>query len=109
MRDTLYALGAREIKIRYSGASLGAVLNYLRATDALVVLPHSVVFAYRKRSAISALPNDIQQRHRALGLLRLRNSQNPPAVDNLVRHIERSFDNLRHSIKRHERMVFGQE
>ena len=109
LRDTLFALGAREIKIRYSGASLGAVLNYLGGTDALAVLPHSVVFAYRKRAGISALPNDIQQRYRALGLLRLRNRQNPPAVDNLVRHIEKGFNSLRHSIQKHERMVFGQE
>lgn len=108
LRDTLYALGAREIKIRYSGASLGAVLNYLRGTDGLAVLPHSVVFTYRKRAGISALPNDIQQRNRALGLLRLRDGQSPPAVDNLARHIEKGFDSLRHSIQKHERMVFGQ-
>ncbi len=63
-------LGVTEIRIRYSGGSpLSGQLH--EGTDALTVLPHSVVFALRKEQAITALPFDFPQPERALGLLRL--------------------------------------
>lgn len=98
-------LGVTEIRVRYSGGSPLAVVNYLRSTDALTILPHSVVFALRKDKAITALPVDIPQPERALGLLRLANSPSMPAADALIQHIQAGFANLRHLIKRHEQAV----
>jgi DNA-binding transcriptional LysR family regulator len=53
MRTMMLSLGATEIKIRYTGGSLASTMNYMKATDALTVLPHSVVFAFRKEGAIT--------------------------------------------------------
>ncbi|MEP6567399.1 MAG: LysR family transcriptional regulator [Mesorhizobium sp.] len=105
LRSLLLSLGATEIKIRYSGGSLTSAINYMKETDALTVLPHSVVFAFRKDKAITALPVAIPHPERALGLLRLAETPRAPAVDAFAKHIRQSFDNLKHLIKRHEQAV----
>jgi hypothetical protein len=74
-------------------------------TEALTILPHSVVFAFRTVRPISALPFKIPHPERALGLLRLAGAPNGPAVDQFVAHVVKSFENLRHLIKRHEKAV----
>ncbi|WP_442582901.1 LysR family transcriptional regulator [Mesorhizobium sp. ASY16-5R] len=98
-------LGVTEIRIRYSGGSPLSVVNYMKATDALTVLPHSVVFALRKDRAITALPFDFPQPERALGLLRLSDTPRAPAVEAFAAHVGKSFENLKHLIKRHEQAV----
>jgi len=105
LHSILLSLGATEIKIRYSGGSLASVINYMTRTNALTVLPHGAVFAYRKEGAISALPFKIPHPDRALGVLRLKDVTSVPAVDRFSDHIIRSFENLRHLIKRHEQAV----
>jgi DNA-binding transcriptional LysR family regulator len=105
MRTMMLSLGATEIKIRYTGGSLASTMNYMKATDALTVLPHSVVFAFRKEGAITALPIKLPHPDRALGLLRSADAPHQPAVDNFAAHIRKSFANLRHLIKRHEESV----
>lgn len=99
------SLGATEIKVRYSGGSLTSAINYMKASDALTILPHSVVFAYRSEKAITALPVDIPHPERALGLLRRAEGLRTPAVDAFVAHIAQGFDNLKLLIKRHEQAV----
>lgn len=105
LRSILHSLGATEVKIRFSGGSLASVLNYMAATDALTVLPHGVVFAFRKDRHITALPIKIPHPDRALGLLRLLAAPKSPVVDRFAGHIARSFSELSHMIKRHERAV----
>jgi DNA-binding transcriptional LysR family regulator len=105
LRSLLLSLGATEIRVRYSGASLTSTMTYLKGTDALTVLPHGVVFAFRKERAITALPLTIPHPERALGLLRLANAPRAPAVEALAKHIGSSFRSLRHLIKRHEDAV----
>ena len=101
----MLSLGATEIKIRYSGGSLTSAVNYMKASDALTLLPHSVVFAFRQEKAITALPFKIPHPERALGLLRRADALRAPAVEAFAAHIRRSFDNLKHLIKRHEQAV----
>jgi DNA-binding transcriptional LysR family regulator len=105
LRSLLLSLGATEIRVRYSGASLTSTMMYLKGTDALTVLPHGVVFAFRKERAITALPATIAHPERALGLLRVADAPRVPSVEALARHIGASFQNLRHLIKRHEQAV----
>jgi DNA-binding transcriptional LysR family regulator len=105
LRSLLLSLGATEIKVRYSGGSLTSALTYLKGTDALTVLPHGVVFAFRKEKAVTALPIGLPHPERALGMLSLANAPRSPAVQALVRHVSQSFDTLRHLIKRHEQAV----
>jgi DNA-binding transcriptional LysR family regulator len=105
LHSLLLSLGATEIKIRYSGGSLASVMSYMARTQALTVLPHSVVFAFRKDRAIAALPFKIPHPDRALGLLRAAGAPNSPAVDQFAAHVRTGFENLWHLIKRHEQAV----
>ncbi|WP_164986528.1 LysR substrate-binding domain-containing protein [Rhizobium leguminosarum] len=105
LRSMLLSFGATEIKIRYSGGSLMSVVNYLKAADALTIMPHRVVFALRNERSITALPVSIPHPERALGLLKRSDASRIPAVDHFARHVHMSFDNLKHLIKRHEQSV----
>lgn len=105
LRSLLLSLGATEIKIRYSGGSLSSAINYMKFTDALTVLPHSVVFAFRNERAITALPVTIPHPERALGLLRRADALRLPAADAFAAHVRQSFQSLSHLIKRHEQAV----
>ncbi len=105
LRSLLLSLGATEIKIRYSGGSLSSAITYMKVTDALTILPHSVVFAYRNDKSITALPVKIPHPDRALGLLRAEGVPRAPATDAFARHITASFERLRHLIGRHEQVV----
>lgn len=105
LRSLMLSLGATEIKVRYSGGSLTSAIAYMKATDALTVLPHSVVFAFRQEKAITALPIKLPHPERALGLLRMANAPRAPAVDAFAQHVRKSFETLRHLIKRHEQAV----
>lgn len=105
LRSILLAIGATEIPIRYAGGSLLSAVNYLKDSDCLTILPHSVVFALRNDRSITALPIKIAHPERALGLLRVRNASPAPAVDGFAHHVTNEFAQLRHLIKRHEDAV----
>lgn len=105
LRAILLSLGAVEPRIRYSGGSLASVVNYMIATDALAVMPHSVVFALRKTYAVTALPIKVPHPERALGLLRSAGGTGSPVLGLFTNHLVRSFKSFRHSIKRHEATV----
>jgi DNA-binding transcriptional LysR family regulator len=101
----LLSIGMSEINVRYSGGSLLSVFNYLEETDALTVLPHSVVFAHRRERRVTVLPVEIPQPARTLGILRLADGARLPAVERLAKHIGTRFDDLRQLIKRHENSI----
>jgi DNA-binding transcriptional LysR family regulator len=101
----LLSIGLSELNIRYSGGSLMSVMNFLADSDALAVLPFSVVFALRRENRVTMLPFDIPQPDRSLGVLRRLDAPRVPAADRFVNHIIRVFDDLKHTIKRHENAV----
>jgi DNA-binding transcriptional LysR family regulator len=101
----LLSIGVSEVAVRYTGGNLMAVLNYLEETDALAVLPHSVVFAFRKAGTVTVLPVKIPQPDRSLGILRMAGAPRLPASEKLRQHIELGFRDLRQLIKRHENAV----
>jgi DNA-binding transcriptional LysR family regulator len=105
LRSLVLSLGATETKIRYAGGSLTSAINYMKESDALTILPHSVVFAYRNDRAITALPVEIPHPERALGLLRRSGDPGAPAIEAFSAHLRKSFEKLRHLIKRHEQSV----
>jgi DNA-binding transcriptional LysR family regulator len=53
LQAILLAIGQSELNIRYSGGSLMSVVTYMAETDALAVLPFSVVFAQRRENRIA--------------------------------------------------------
>lgn len=105
LHSILVAIGLPEFDVRFSGGSLMAVLNYMAESDALSILPFSVVFSQRKLNHVVSLPFAIPQPQRALGILRRMNTPRKPTVDRLAMHIQQSFDDLKHLIARHENAV----
>ncbi|MFT3975185.1 MAG: LysR family transcriptional regulator [Amaricoccus sp.] len=101
----LMSIGMSELNIRYSGGSLMSVVNVLAETDALAVLPFSVVFALRRESRITVLPYDIPQPNRSLGILRRTDGLRTAAAVRFAGHVIAAFDDLKHVIRRHERAV----
>jgi DNA-binding transcriptional LysR family regulator len=105
LHSILLTIGMSEVNVRYSGGSLMSVINYMAETNALAVLPFSVVFAQRKENRITVLPFDIPQPSRSLGILRRAGVPRAPAADRFAAFVETAFENLRHLIKRHESAV----
>lgn len=105
LHTILMSIGMSEVAIRYSGGSLLSVFNYLEETDALTVLPHSVVFAFRKARQVTVLPIKIPQPARSLGILRMDGAARLPASERLAAHIANGFQDLRQLIQRHENAV----
>ena len=101
----LLTIGISELNIRYSGGSLMSVMNYMAETQALAVLPHSVVFATRKENRITLLPLDIPQPNRSLGILRFANATRAPAVVRFADHVTDASEAIQYLIKRHENAV----
>ncbi|GAB1381032.1 LysR family transcriptional regulator [Pararhodobacter sp.] len=101
----LMSIGVSDLSIRYAGGSLMSVISFLSGSDALAVLPFSVVFAQRKENRVTVLPFDIPQPNRSLGILRLAGAPRSPAADRLAHYIMAAFNDLRHIIQRHENAV----
>ncbi len=99
------SVGSAELDIRYSGGSLLSVMNYMVETDALTILPFSVVFAERKQNRITVLPVDIPQPQRHLGILRRADSAGNPAAGLFADFVVQSFGAMQQLILRHENAV----
>jgi DNA-binding transcriptional LysR family regulator len=105
----LHSLGISELAIRYSGGSLLSVINYIASTNALAILPHSVVFSVRKENKISIVPLEIPQPERTLGIITRRKAYANPAARKFADHVKSEFMDLKRLIERHQRsIVWGQ-
>lgn len=105
LHSILVSIGAPDLTIRYSGGSLMSVMTYLSESDALAILPFSVVFAQRKENRITSLAFEVPQPNRSLGLLRRAGADLSPAADSFATHVVKEFEALKHMIKRHENAV----
>ena len=101
----LMSIGMSDLNVRYSGGSLMSVINYLAETDALAVLPFSVVFAQRKENRVTVLPYEIPQPNRSLGILRRTGGPRSAAAERFAGYVTAAFEDLKHIIKRHENAV----
>lgn len=105
LHNILITLGISELSIRYSGGSLLSVINYVAATDALAILPHSVVYSFKGADKISILPVDIPQPERTLGIISKKRNLPNPACQKLHDHILHEFADLKKVIERHEKSI----
>lgn len=103
----LLSIGVTDLKIRYSGGSLQSVVNFIAETDALALLPFSVLYALRRHNQIAVLPFDIPQPDRSLGILRRIDAPRARAVERLTQHLVTVFGDLRHAVGQHERALIG--
>ena len=102
LRSVLSQLGMREFKVGFTGGSLTSVVNILERSNALTVLPYSVVFALRRKNTVSALPIKIGHPDRNLGIVWKANTQERPSVRRFRHYIENEFKTLSFTIQKHE-------
>jgi DNA-binding transcriptional LysR family regulator len=103
LRTALLALGATHVSVVYAGGSLASLINHLKATDSLTILPHSVVFAVRTAGEITALPLHLEHPPRALAVLRSGVSPAPASATRFAEHVIAACRELRTMIHEHER------
>lgn len=102
MRNILTEIGVKEFKVSFSGGSLASIVNILSNSDALTVLPYSVVFMARKQRSLAALSIRIGHPERKLGILCLDIEQEQSSVRRFKRFVEGEFRQLSHVIMQHE-------
>ena len=93
LRRVLEGIGVRDFKVSFSGGSLNAVSNVLTGSDALTVLPYSVVYSLRPQNKLAALSVKIDHPDRNLGLLYSKGSLSP-ATSRFIKYPEAEFKNL---------------
>jgi DNA-binding transcriptional LysR family regulator len=92
MRNALEGNDMNELKISFTGGSLSAVLNILLGSDALTVLPKSVVSMQGRTSQIKTLPVSLGRGERNLGLVWLRAAMPSAAMVHFRTFLEQRFN-----------------
>lgn len=100
LRSVLKEIGINDFKISFTGGSLNATVNILGGSDALTVLPFSVVFMMRNQRSVSALSIRIGDPDRHLGILTNREAELKPAAQRVRNYIRNEFEALSASILR---------
>jgi DNA-binding transcriptional LysR family regulator len=80
LQRALKSIGQEDFRVNFSGGTLASMQSVLAGSDALTVLPYSVVFQSRRTVPLEALPLKIDHPDRQLGLLTVTDRQGPPAV-----------------------------
>ncbi len=102
LRSVLSSIGMQDFRVSFSGGSLASIVNILERSDALTVLPYSVVFTLRRQKTLSALSIRIGHPERDLGLLTWQDAVLAPSVRRFQQFIVREFATLADTILRHE-------
>ena len=84
LQRALKSIGQEDFRVNFSGGTLASIQSVLTGSDALTVLPYSVVFLSRRTMPLEALPLKIDHAARQLGILRVSDRQSPPAVRQLT-------------------------
>lgn len=100
LRTVLKEIGIKNFKVSFTGGSLSATVKILTGSDALTVLPFSVVFMMRQQRTVSALSIRIGDPDRHLGILTARNAAPSPVATRVSNHIRSEFETLGSSITR---------
>lgn len=106
LQRVLKTLGANRMRISFSGGTLASMHLVLKGSDALTILPASVVFQTRQIVATDILPLRIDHPDRQLGLLSRRDEQPSPA---LAHFAEFATDRLRDLQERMDAQDAGDE
>lgn len=108
LKSVVAAIGLSDLRIAFSGGSLNSVLNMVSASDALTVLPYSVVFCQRGQYPIEALNIRIEHPDRDLCLVTRTGGEATPAVRKFDTFIRRAFAALEGSIVHAEKQQLWQ-
>ena len=88
LRRVLSMIGVEDIKVSFSGGSLSSILNFINESDALTVLPYSVVFRLRRQNTLAALDIPVGEPDRHLCVTTLTSAQDFPARNRLLRYLK---------------------
>jgi DNA-binding transcriptional LysR family regulator len=102
LKSVVAAIGLSDLRIAFSGGSLNAVLSMIAASDALTVLPYSVVFSLRGAFTIEALNIRIEHPARDLCIV-LRDEPTAPLLRKFERFTKATFATLEDTILHAER------
>ncbi len=105
LTNILLTLGIGELAIRYAGGSLHSVLNYLAATQALAIMPLSVIRSLEQNTRIAILPLNIPQPERMIGMVYRRRSAMDPVNRKFISHLRANLENLSRVVSRHEASI----
>ena len=105
LRSALESIGVKNFKISFSGGTLSSVINILSESDALTVLPYSVVFNMRRRNPLSALAIRIGDPDRHLCLLARKVSCKNRMLDRLESFIKGELQTLQTLMRRREQQT----
>lgn len=94
LTNILMTLGVGELAIRYAGGSLHSVVNYLANSQALAIMPLSVVHSLPTELNIGALPLGIPQPERMIGVAYRQSSERDPVNRKFLGHIRSNMTNL---------------
>lgn len=100
LRNALESIGVKEIQISFTGGSLSAVTNILARSDALTILPYSVVYMLKRKNALTNLSIRIGDPDRHLGILTNRQIALSPQADRLRDYLIAKFRTLSKNIHR---------
>ncbi len=98
LRTVLADIGVTDIKVSFSGGTLASIVNVLNGSEALTVLPYSVVFMQRHLRTMTALPIPIRHPARALSLVWHTGRPMRPAVKRFRGFLQAEFASLAQSI-----------
>lgn len=102
LRNTLNGIGIQEFKVSFTGGSLVSILNVLAGSEALTVMPYSVVFMQQHLKTVTALPIRINHPERELGLLWRNDRVVRPAVKRFSQFVELEFRGMAKQIVKKE-------
>lgn len=98
LQEALRSIGIKDVKVSFTGGSLASIISVLTGSEALTVLPYSVVFLQQHLKTLSSLPIKIDHPARELGLLWRGDREPRPAVDRFRKYIEAEFVGLGQNI-----------
>lgn len=101
VRTVLESIGVTDLKVSFSGGSLASVLNFLHESDALTVLPYSVVYRLSRQNKLSALPLPIGDPDRHLCALTPKSSPDFPARVRLLEYLRAEMSSLKDLMEMH--------
>lgn len=99
LKHTLRGIGMTDFKVSFSGGTLSSVMNVLQGSEAITVLPYSVVYLQQQYRTLTALPVPIHHPDRQLGMLWRSDRPQRPAVQRLKAFIRREFELLNRRIQ----------
>ncbi|SFS16361.1 LysR family transcriptional regulator [Yoonia litorea] len=94
LKAALDSIGITDFRVSFTGGSLASILSVMAGSDALTVLPYSVVFMQRAAKTITALPVRLEHPDRELGLLWHEDRPMRPAVRRFQKFLEAEFKGL---------------